>query len=139
PCAGASRDGRTGLRLLEERRLAEASAAAEEYTALRHEDALRVFGLGTHAKAQLLLGSRGAAERSLAAAERITSRSIEIPPWHLSAYAAARLRHQVALLEAASAARGSTAAVAWHGRRRIRYALRVAAKASIHPTALPQP
>ena len=46
-----------------------------------------------------------AAERSLAAAERITSRSIEVPPWHLSAYAAARLRHQVALLEDAIARR----------------------------------
>jgi hypothetical protein len=136
--AGANRDGTTALLLLEERRLAEASAAAEEYTALRHEYALRVLGLGTYAKAQLLLGRRGPAERSLAAAERITSRSIEIPPWHLSAYAAARLRHQVALLEDATAGGGSTAAGAWHARRSIRYALRVAAKVSIQRTEIHQ-
>jgi tetratricopeptide (TPR) repeat protein len=136
--AGANRDGMTALLLLEERRLAEASAAAEEYTALRHEDALRVLGLGTCAKAQLLLGRRAAAERSLEAAERITSRSIEIPPWHLSAYAAARLRHQMALLEDAIAGGGSTAAVAWHARRSIRYALRVAAKVSIQRTEIHQ-
>ena len=136
--AGAYHDGTTALLLLEERRLAEASAAAEEYTAMRHEDALRVFGLGTYAKAQLLLGRRGAAERSLTAAERITSRSIEIPPWHLSAYAAARLRHQVAVLEEAGADGGPTTRLAWHARTSIRYALRIAAKVSIQRTEIHQ-
>ncbi len=136
--AGANHDGMTSLLLLEERRLAEASAAAEDYTAMRHEDALRVLGLGTYAKAQLLLGRRGAAERSLAAAERITSRTIEVPPWHLSAYAAARLRHQVALLEEAVAGGGSTALLGWHARGSIRYALRIAAKVSIQRTEIHQ-
>ena len=136
--AGANHDGMTALLLLEERRLTEASAAAEDYTAMRHEDALRVLGLGVHAKAQLLLGRRGAAERSLAAAERITSRSIEVPPWHLSAYAVARLRHQVALLEEAVARGGSTAAVGWHARASIRYAVRIAAKVSIQRAEIHQ-
>jgi class 3 adenylate cyclase/tetratricopeptide (TPR) repeat protein len=136
--AGANHDGMTALLLLEERRLVEASRAAEDYVATRHEDALRVLGLGTHAKAQLLLGRREAAERSLAAAGRITSRSIEVPPWHLSAYAAARLRHQVALLDEAVAGGGSTAVLGWHARASIRYALRAAAKVSVQRTEIHQ-
>jgi class 3 adenylate cyclase/tetratricopeptide (TPR) repeat protein len=136
--AGANHDGMTALLLIEQRRLLEASRAAEDYTSMRHEDALRVFGFGTHAKAQLLLGRREAAERSLAAAERITNRSIEVPPWHLSAYAAARLRHQVVLLEEAVATGESTALLAWNARRTIHQALRVAAKASLQRTEIHQ-
>ena len=130
--AGTNHDGMTALLLLEERRLTEASRMAEDYTAMRHEDALRVFGLGTCAKAQLLLGRRDDAERSLAEAERITSRSIEVPPWQLSAYAAARLRHQVMMLEDALARRRPTALLSWQARGGVRYALRIAAKVS-HP------
>jgi class 3 adenylate cyclase/tetratricopeptide (TPR) repeat protein len=136
--AGANHDGMAALLLLEERRLAEASRAIEDYTAMRHEDALRVLGLGTFAKTQLLLGRREAAEHSLAAAERITSRSIEVPPWHLSAYAAARLRHQVVLLEEAVAAGRSTALLGWNARASIRYGLRIARKVSIQRTEIHQ-
>jgi class 3 adenylate cyclase/tetratricopeptide (TPR) repeat protein len=137
--AGANRDGMTALLLLEQRRLVEASRAAADYIAMRHEDPLRVLGLGTHAKAELLLGRPDAAERSLAAAARITSRSIEVPPWHLSAYAAARLRHQVAVLEEAVAAGGGRAALlGWRARASIRYALRVAARVSIQRTEIHQ-
>ena len=136
--AGTNHDGMTALLLLEERRLTEASRMAEDYTAMRHEDALRVFGLGTCAKAQLLLGRRDDAERSLAEAERITSRSIEVPPWQLSAYAAARLRHQVTMLEDTLASGGSTTLHGWRARGVVRYALRIAAKVCIQRTEIHQ-
>ena len=111
---------------------------AEHYTAMRHEDALRVLGLGTCAKAQLLLGRRDDAERSLAEAERITSRSVEVPPWQLSAYAAARLRQHVMLLEDAVASGVSTRLHGWRARGLVRYALRIAAKVSIQRTDIHQ-
>jgi class 3 adenylate cyclase len=97
--AATNRDAMTMLLLLEERRLPEALEAAERYQRARHEDLLKVLGLGSKAKAQVLLGELEDAAATLAAAERIIARSRDLPPWHLSALAAARLHFAVAALE----------------------------------------
>jgi class 3 adenylate cyclase/tetratricopeptide (TPR) repeat protein len=136
--AEGNHDGMTALCLLEERKLGDALRAADKYYGDRHEDALRVFGLGLRAKTQVLLGDCEAADATLATAEKITSRSIEIPPWHLSAYAVARLRNDVVALEHAARGAGVSPSLARRGRRRLRYALRIASKVSIQRTEIYQ-
>jgi tetratricopeptide (TPR) repeat protein len=97
--AQSNHDGMTALLLLEERRLADALTAADHYQAGRHEDALRVFGLGTIAKVQILLGDRHGATGALAKAEEIVRRSGRVSPWHQSTYQVSRLLHDLAALE----------------------------------------
>lgn len=132
--AGANRDGMTALLLAEERRLPEALAAIDGYTQARHEDALRVLGLGTRAKIQMLSGDTAAATASLAAAEKITTRSREVPPWHLSAYAVGRLRCDLTALEKAR----HSLPTRHRARRSMRYALRIAARVAIQRTEIEQ-
>jgi class 3 adenylate cyclase/tetratricopeptide (TPR) repeat protein len=132
--AGANRDGMTALVLTEERRLDEALAAIDVYTEGRHEDALRVLGLGTRAKIQILSGDSRGAATSLAAAEKITTRSREVPPWHLSAYAAARLRCDLAALDEAR----HFMPLRQQARRSMRYALRIAASVAVQRTEIEQ-
>jgi hypothetical protein len=124
----------TALVLAEERRLDDALRAIQVYTEARHEDALRVFGYGTWAKIQMLAGDAPAAERSLAAAEKITRRSREVPPWHLSAYAVGRLRYDLALLEAAR----HSIPLRHRAGRSMRYALRIARSVAIQRTEIEQ-
>lgn len=127
--AATNRDAMTMLLLLEERRLPEALDAAERYQRARHEDLLRVLGLGSKAKAEVLLGDLAGAASTLAAAERITRRSRDLPAWHLSALAAARLRFDVAMLERAQGA--IPAPLRRTARRSAGHAVRIAAKAAI--------
>jgi class 3 adenylate cyclase/tetratricopeptide (TPR) repeat protein len=135
--AGANHDVTLALLLLEQRRVRDALHAIEPYVAARHEDPLKVLGYGTRAKIQLLLGDGEAAAESLLAAERITSRSREIPPWHLSAYAAARLRFDLHALEAGDGGR-SPAALGRRARASARYALGIAARAALQRTEVRQ-
>ena len=134
--AATNRDAMTMLLLLEERRLPEALDAAERYQRARHEDLLKVLGLGSKAKAQVLLGDLDGAASTLAAAERITQRSRDLPAWHLSALAAARLRYHVAALEGAEGA--IPAALRRDARRSARQAVGIAAKAAIQRTEIYQ-
>ena len=134
--AGTNRDAMIMLLRLEQRAGAEALSAAEHYQSARHEDPLKVLGLGGKAKAQVLGGDLEGAATSLAAAERIVRRSREVPPWHLSSYAAARLRAAVAALEAAGT--HASAALRGQARRSARYAVGVARKAAIQRTEIYQ-
>lgn len=134
--AGSNRDGMLALLLLEQRKLPEALQALAHYESTRHEEPLKVLGLGSKAKAQVLLGDLGGAEASLAAAGRIASRSREVPPWHLSAYAAARLRCDLAILDAAG--RRAPSAMRRRARRSVRYALGIARKVAIQRTEIHQ-
>jgi hypothetical protein len=133
--AGTNHDAMVMLLRLEQRRLPDALAAAEHYQSARHEDALKVLGLGSKAKAQVLLGDLDGAAASLAAAERITQRSREVPPWHCSAYAAARLRFDLALLEQGA---GAPRVLRRRARRSARYALAVNAKAAVQRSEIHQ-
>jgi len=126
--AGTNHDAMITLLLLEERKLPEALQAAEHYQSARHEETLKVLGLGSKAKAQVLLGDLEGADVSLAAAQRIASRA-RLPPWHLSAYAAARLRYDAALLAADGAT--APAIVRMRARRSLRFAVGVAGKAAL--------
>jgi len=132
--AGTNHDAMRMLLLLEERRLPDALHAAEHYQRARHEDALKVLGLGSKAKAQVLLGDLAGAGETLAAAERITRRSRTIPPWHLSAFAAARLRNDAALL----AARPDQSTLRRSARRSLRHAAHLARKVGIQRTEVYQ-
>jgi hypothetical protein len=135
PFAGANRDGMTALLLLEERQLDEALAAVDRYHMARHEDLMKVLGLGTRAKVQVLLADLEGAAATLAAAEKITSRSRSIPPWHLSAHAAARLRYHLASLTAHGPNRIRQTRAA---RRSARYALSIAGKVAVQRTEIHQ-
>jgi class 3 adenylate cyclase len=130
--AGTNHDGMLAILLLEERRLSDALRAVETYGRDRVEDPLRVLAYGTRAKIQELSGDLAGARTSLAVAETITVASSRIPPWHLSAYAAARLRCAIAALDAAPAHEGE--------RRRLRHAARaalgVAAKVAVQRTEI---
>jgi hypothetical protein len=66
----------------------------------------------------------------LTTAEEIVARASIIPPWHLSAFAAARLLRDLAALEAAGA---SDERERWAGkaRRSARFALRIAARVAV--------
>ena len=94
--AGTNRDAMRTLLLLERRQLDAAQASAEAYQRARHEEPLKVLGLGSKAKAQVLLGDLEGAADTLRDAEQVLRRSSDVPPWHLSAYVAARLRYDIA-------------------------------------------
>jgi class 3 adenylate cyclase/tetratricopeptide (TPR) repeat protein len=129
--AGTNHDGQLAVLLLEERKLREALQAIDVYHSARHEDALRVFGLGTRAKIQVLLGDDAGALATLTAVEKITSRSRVVSPWHLSPYAAARLRRDVVMLERLHTQAGATSGqLCRRARRSAAYALRVAERAA---------
>jgi len=134
--AGANHDGMLAILLLEQRKLPEALQAVEHYQSARHEEPLKVYGLGSKAKAQVLLGDLAGAEVSLAAAGRIADRSREIPPWHLSAYAAARLRLDLAMLDGAG--HGEPSTIRRRARRSIRYGLGIVRKVAIQRTEIHQ-
>jgi tetratricopeptide (TPR) repeat protein len=104
--AAANHDGMQALLLLEERRLDAALAAVDHYYAGREEPALRVLALGIKAKAQSLLGQHDEAGATLEKATAIVGAAGLIPPWHLSAYTTARLRHALDALETAAAGGG---------------------------------
>jgi class 3 adenylate cyclase/tetratricopeptide (TPR) repeat protein len=128
--AGTTAEGMTAVLLLEERRCDEALAAAERYLSGRHEEALRVFALGSIAKAQLLRGQREAAARALAEAEDTEGRGVLISPWHQSAYLVSRLRFDATALAAAveSGDRAARRRFGSAARRSARRALAVARK-----------
>lgn len=124
----------TTLLLLEERRLDGALDAANLYHAGVQDPPLRVLALGSRAKAQVLLGDRDGAAATLAAAAQVVQAAPIIPPWHLSAYAVGRLRHDLAALEiAAGAARDAAAGAA---RQSARAARRVAARVAVQRTEI---
>ena len=133
--AGTNRDAMVQLLLIEQRRLPEALDAAERYQRARHELPLKVLGLGSKAKVQTLLGDLDGAGATLEEAERITRRSREIPPWHLSAYATARLRADAAALEATG---GAGRPLRRRARASVRAALRVARSVAIQRTEILQ-
>jgi tetratricopeptide (TPR) repeat protein len=91
--------GMTALLLLEQRQLDGALDAANLYLAEVQEPPLRTLALGAKAKAEVLLGDLPSAAATLSAAEQVVRAAPIIPPWHLSAYACARLHHDLALLE----------------------------------------
>jgi tetratricopeptide (TPR) repeat protein len=128
--AAANHDAMTTLLLLEQRQLAEALEAAEAYAAARHEKPLKLLGLGSKAKAQVLLGDLSSAEATLAAAEDVLHEAPDTAPWHLSAYVAARLRWEACALE--STRERSRA------QRSAREALRVASKVAIQRAEIHQ-
>jgi class 3 adenylate cyclase/tetratricopeptide (TPR) repeat protein len=122
--AGTTREGMTAVLLIEQRRLEHALRTAESYQGARHEEALRVFGLGLVAKVQLLRGEREAAAAALARAEEILKRAALVSRWQRSTYLVARLLFDAtALEEAATNARPLARAA----RRSIRRALAVTA------------
>lgn len=93
--ARANHDGMRAILLLEERRLDDALAAVDRYHAGRDEVALRVLALGTKAKTLSLLDRHREAGDTLDRAADLIAAGGLIPPWHLSAYTVARLRHDV--------------------------------------------
>jgi hypothetical protein len=99
--ARSNHDGMTAILLLEERDLKHALRAAEQYHEGRHEDALRVLGLGMIGKAQILLGERERGSASLAKAADIDARSGQVSPWHQSTYRVAQLLHDLTAFEEA--------------------------------------
>jgi class 3 adenylate cyclase/tetratricopeptide (TPR) repeat protein len=130
--AGGNYDGMRALLFTEARRLDEAQAAIVEYLAGRHEDPLRTFGLGTMAKIQSLRGDLDGAAKSLVDAAAIVDRSRAVPPWHRSAYAAARLRHLAMRLEAGDPAARALA------KQTIRYATRVSSLVALQRAEIAQ-
>jgi len=130
--AGANLEGMQAVLCVEARQLPAALAAIEDYLAGRHEDALRTFGLGTKAKIQMLLGDLDGAAQSLVAAASIVDRSIAVPPWHRSAYAAARLR------QLAMRAEAGDPPAAGQAKQAVRYGERVAAMAAMQCTEIHQ-
>ncbi len=101
--AQANHDGMRAILLLEERTLDEALEAAERYYAGREEAALRVLALGTKAKVQSLRGDHVEAGVTLDRVTDIVGYAGLIPPWHLSAFTVAQLRHDLDTLERATA------------------------------------
>lgn len=116
----------TTLLLLEERRLDGALDAANLYHAGVEDPPLRVLALGARAKAQALLGDLDGAAATLATAAQVVQAAPIIPPWHLSAYAVGRLRHDLAALETAGAGSASARAARQSARAARRVAARVA-------------
>ena len=127
--AGTNHDGESAMFHLERRDLDAARASVERYLTGREEYALCVLGLGTKAKILAHAGDDAGAAEALDAAQEILARS-DVPPWHTSAYALARLQHDLAAVGAAAGgaadrallarARKSCrhAAVAWRAPRR---------------------
>ncbi len=120
--AQANHDGMRAILLLEERRLEDALPAVEQYYAGRDEDALRVLALGTKAKIQSLRGEHDAAGATLEKVDGIVAQAGLIPPWHVSAYTVARLRHDGDVL----ARDGASSALATRARADVKRALRIA-------------
>ncbi len=98
--AAGNYDGELAMLLVEEGALDDAIAAAERYQSSRSEPPLKVLGLGTKAKAQLLADDPGATA-TLEQARAILNGTALLPPWHLAAFVAADLRHAIAGVEAA--------------------------------------
>ncbi|MGH7789470.1 MAG: ATP-binding protein, partial [Candidatus Binatia bacterium] len=94
--AGTNRDAMRTLLLLERRHLDAAQASAAAYQRARHEAPLKLLGLGSQAKAQVLLGDLSGAAATLGDAAQVLRRARDVPPWHLSAFAAAQLRYDLA-------------------------------------------
>jgi class 3 adenylate cyclase/tetratricopeptide (TPR) repeat protein len=121
--ARANFDVMQAILLIETRELETGLAAAERYYVARDTDTLRVLALGTKAKALSLLDRPTEAQDTLSHAARILAQpGILIPPWHLSAYTVARLRHATTMLERAPL----TGSLRAEARRSAREALRVA-------------
>jgi tetratricopeptide (TPR) repeat protein len=136
--AQSNHDGMTAIELLEERRLDEATDAVDKYYTSRDEESLRVLALGIRGKIETLRGDLDGAARSLVKAEETIRRAQVVPPWHLCAYAVARLLHAASALEASSAnAHGRPdGALARAARRSRRYALGVAGKVRTQRTEI---
>ena len=122
--------GLTALLLLEQRDLAAAQRAEQQYHAARHEVLLNLIALGNTARIQLLMGERAEALATLAKAEVLIAEAGTIPPFHRSAALMARFLADVTALEDAQVA-GDVAAVRelrTCAVRSQRAALRIAAK-----------
>ncbi len=89
--------------LLEERKLAEAVAAADRYNEESQQDVLHLASLGHKAMAKCLAGELDAAEPPLARADDVMARTGRPIPYHLSSCLAARFRLDLGALEAALA------------------------------------
>ncbi len=89
--AGTNHDGMRAIWLIERREIEAGITAAEHYADGRTEEPLQALSFGTLAKALLLGGRISDAEQVLGRVATL-SRPGEIPPWHMSAVAAARLR-----------------------------------------------
>jgi class 3 adenylate cyclase/tetratricopeptide (TPR) repeat protein len=116
--------------LLEQRRLPQATRAAEVYYDENPEDLLNLLALSSKATAQSRLGDQEGAEASLAKGAEIVARSKHPFPLHLSSYVSARLLVDATLLEE-SLARGDQAqarALRKQAKRSGRQAVRVAAR-----------
>lgn len=132
--AGTNRDGMTAILLAEERNLDDALAAATHYREQVEEAPLRVLAIGTQAKIEVLRGDLDAAATSLEEAEKIISRSRELPPWHVSAAATAGLLHALHRLRHAGAAERNRCA--GQLRRSLHRATRTAAKVAVQRTEI---
>ena len=99
--AGTNHDGERAMYHLERRELDAARATVERYLDGRDEYALRVLALGTKAKILSHAGDDAGATAVLDEAQAILDASDVVPPWHTSAYAVARLQHDVAAVERA--------------------------------------
>jgi class 3 adenylate cyclase/tetratricopeptide (TPR) repeat protein len=122
--ARANYDGMRAILLLESRELDAARAAVDHYHAGRDEDTLRVLALGTRAKVQTLAAEHAAAGQTLARIAEIVAGAGIIPPWHLSAYTTARLRHALTALEGGGTE--SAEAARAEAKRSAREAIRIA-------------
>jgi len=118
--------GMKAMLLLEERRLGEALAAAQEYESVVDEDPLRVLALGCKGKIQILQGDLQSATATLAKAGEIVRRSGPIPPWHLANFVTANLL--LALQEAKDGGSASTSRWPAATRPHLRRAMRIGAK-----------
>lgn len=121
--AGTNHDGERAMYLLERRELDAARTAVDTYLRGRDEYALRVLALGTRAKILSHAGDDGGAADALDEAQAILDASDVVPPWHTSAYAIARLQHDVTALERAGD--GASRALAARARSSARAALRL--------------
>jgi class 3 adenylate cyclase len=114
---------------LERRELAAALAAVERYYREHGEASFQLQALGMLAKAHALGGDLAAAEQALARADELVQRAGAQPPFHASRTDTARLRVEIARLDAASGSgRGGARGLARRAERARRAALRGAAK-----------
>jgi hypothetical protein len=109
------------------RELETALEGVERYYAAANADTQRVLALGTKAKIQTLLSQYGEASATLRQTEAVIAQGQILPPWHLSAYTTARLRHTLTALEHALPGRnGSIGGLRAEAKKSARQALRVA-------------
>ncbi len=125
--AGSNYDGMLTMLSLEQGRLDEALEAVERYDATRQESSLRVLAKGMKAKAQILCGDLEGAAATLERSSEIAKGSGTIAPWHAGFDALARVRLDIARVDA-----GGTLPRATRGRRR--RALRIAKVVAEHRT-----